>query len=249
MAGRDRAGARRGTGSVLAAVARRAAALAGVPHSAQNFAVAVRSALQLVQCFCIGVPQLSQNFAPDADLAVAVAAFHGPGGRRAGGAAACGGRGGLRRLVRGGCGCAGAAWRRRVARAAAGEAGRGRGRGAACGWRLHHLVGHAEAGAEEQRGGRAAALGHALARALQRLGLGRLQEAAGQPAVGGVPGQLLQPGVVVVVQVDVEVAEPGDGQPVVRRAARWWRAAPPPRSPGCARTGRGSARRRTSAGW
>ena len=38
--------------------------LTGVPHSAQNFAVALRSALQLVQCFCIGVPQESQNFAP-----------------------------------------------------------------------------------------------------------------------------------------------------------------------------------------
>src|SRR6516225_8278262 len=38
--------------------------LTGVPHSAQNFAVALRSALQLAQCFCIGVPQESQNFAP-----------------------------------------------------------------------------------------------------------------------------------------------------------------------------------------
>ncbi len=38
--------------------------LAGVPHSAQNFAAAVRSALQLVQCFCMGVPHESQNFAP-----------------------------------------------------------------------------------------------------------------------------------------------------------------------------------------
>jgi len=40
------------------------AGLAGVPHSAQNFAVALRSALQLVQCFCMGVPHESQNFAP-----------------------------------------------------------------------------------------------------------------------------------------------------------------------------------------
>src|SRR5215467_9938076 len=38
--------------------------LTGVPHSAQNFAVALRSALQLVQCRCIGVPHESQNFAP-----------------------------------------------------------------------------------------------------------------------------------------------------------------------------------------
>jgi len=36
----------------------------GVPHSAQNFAVALRSALQLVQCLAMGVPQESQNFAP-----------------------------------------------------------------------------------------------------------------------------------------------------------------------------------------
>jgi hypothetical protein len=35
-----------------------------VPHSAQNFAVAVRSASQLVQCLAIGVPHESQNFAP-----------------------------------------------------------------------------------------------------------------------------------------------------------------------------------------
>src|SRR5215469_758191 len=39
-------------------------ALTGVPHSAQNFAVALRSALQLVQCLAMGVPQESQNFAP-----------------------------------------------------------------------------------------------------------------------------------------------------------------------------------------
>lgn len=35
-----------------------------MPHSAQNFAVAARSALQLVQCFCIAVPHSLQNFAP-----------------------------------------------------------------------------------------------------------------------------------------------------------------------------------------
>jgi hypothetical protein len=36
----------------------------GVPHSAQNLAVAVRLALQLVQCLAIGVPHESQNLAP-----------------------------------------------------------------------------------------------------------------------------------------------------------------------------------------
>ncbi len=36
----------------------------GVPHSAQNFAVALRLALQFVQCFCVGVPHSGQNFAP-----------------------------------------------------------------------------------------------------------------------------------------------------------------------------------------
>jgi hypothetical protein len=35
-----------------------------VPHSAQNFALALRLALQLVQCFCMGVPHSAQNFAP-----------------------------------------------------------------------------------------------------------------------------------------------------------------------------------------
>src|SRR5260370_16042472 len=38
--------------------------LAGVPHSAQNFAVALRSALQLVQCLAMGVPHSAQNFEP-----------------------------------------------------------------------------------------------------------------------------------------------------------------------------------------
>ena len=37
---------------------------AGVPHSAQNFAVGARLALQFVQCFCVGVPHSGQNFAP-----------------------------------------------------------------------------------------------------------------------------------------------------------------------------------------
>jgi hypothetical protein len=38
--------------------------LAGVPHSAQNLAVADRLALQFVQCFCMGVPHSAQNFEP-----------------------------------------------------------------------------------------------------------------------------------------------------------------------------------------
>ena len=64
-------------------------------------------------------------------------------------------------------------------------------------------------------------------------------------AVRGVAGQLLQPGVVVVIEVDVEVAEPGDGEPVVGQLLRSRRAWRPPRCRGCARTGRGSARRPT----
>ena len=36
----------------------------GVPHSAQNFAVAARLALQFVQCFCVAVPHSGQNFDP-----------------------------------------------------------------------------------------------------------------------------------------------------------------------------------------
>ena len=36
----------------------------GVPHSAQNRAVALRSALQFVQCLLSGVPHESQNLAP-----------------------------------------------------------------------------------------------------------------------------------------------------------------------------------------
>jgi hypothetical protein len=43
-----------------------AGGLAGVPHSAQNFAVADRLALQFVQCFCMGVPHSAQNFEPTA---------------------------------------------------------------------------------------------------------------------------------------------------------------------------------------
>jgi hypothetical protein len=35
-----------------------------VPHSAQNFAVGLRSALQFVQCLAIGVPHSAQNFEP-----------------------------------------------------------------------------------------------------------------------------------------------------------------------------------------
>src|SRR5215472_7124304 len=38
--------------------------LTGVPHSAQNFALALRSALQLVQCLAMGVPHSAQNFEP-----------------------------------------------------------------------------------------------------------------------------------------------------------------------------------------
>src|SRR5207249_7597395 len=38
--------------------------LTGVPHSAQNLAVAARSALQLVQCLAMGVPHSAQNFEP-----------------------------------------------------------------------------------------------------------------------------------------------------------------------------------------
>jgi hypothetical protein len=37
-----------------------------VPHSAQNFALALSMALQFVQCFCVGVPHSAQNFAPTA---------------------------------------------------------------------------------------------------------------------------------------------------------------------------------------
>jgi hypothetical protein len=37
-----------------------------VPHSAQNFALGARLALQFVQCFCVGVPHSAQNFAPAA---------------------------------------------------------------------------------------------------------------------------------------------------------------------------------------
>ena len=35
-----------------------------MPHSAQNFAVGLRVALQLVQCFCMGWPHSGQNFPP-----------------------------------------------------------------------------------------------------------------------------------------------------------------------------------------
>ena len=38
--------------------------LDGVPHSAQNFAVGLRLALQLVQCLAVAVPHSGQNLAP-----------------------------------------------------------------------------------------------------------------------------------------------------------------------------------------
>ena len=38
--------------------------LVAVPHSAQNFAVGLRLALQLVQCFDVAVPHSGQNLAP-----------------------------------------------------------------------------------------------------------------------------------------------------------------------------------------
>ena len=208
----------------------------GVPHSAQNFEVAPRLALQLVQCFCVGVPHSAQNLAPTgswlsqfAQLIVAVCA------------ARLLRRRGLRRRLR-------SRWLLGVALAAAREARRRRRRRRALGRGrrgLHHLVGDAHAGAEEDRAHRAAALGHALARALERLGLGRLEEPAGQPAVGRVAGQLLQPRVVVVIQVDVEVAQASDGRARSRPARGWPPAWPRPRSPGCAWTAPGSARHRT----
>src|SRR6202020_672453 len=73
--------------------------LAGVPHSAQNFAVALRSALQLVQCFAMGVPHSPQNFEPTRTalwhcghsiVASAAGAAAGAAGAGAGGGA-CGG--------------------------------------------------------------------------------------------------------------------------------------------------------------
>ena len=66
----------------------------GVPHSAQNFAVALRLALQFVQCLLVGVPHSGQNFAPTAtglwQLLQAVVAA---GASAAGACGACGGAG------------------------------------------------------------------------------------------------------------------------------------------------------------
>src|SRR5262252_6669707 len=85
---------RAGNGGGPAVCCYPAGGLAGVPHSAQNFAVAVRSALQLVQCLAIGVPHESQNFAsartwfwqlPQATVPAAGAAA----GAGAGGGACC----------------------------------------------------------------------------------------------------------------------------------------------------------------
>src|SRR5580700_4944710 len=74
--------------------------LAGVPHSAQNFAVALRSALQLVQCFAMGVPHSPQNFEPTRTalwhcghsiVASAAGAAAGAAAAGAAGGGACGG--------------------------------------------------------------------------------------------------------------------------------------------------------------
>ena len=68
----------------------------GVPHSPQNFAVALSMALQFVQCFCVGVPHSPQNFAPACSgllqvlhaMTAASAAGAAAGAAAAGGAAA-----------------------------------------------------------------------------------------------------------------------------------------------------------------
>jgi hypothetical protein len=74
-----------------------AGGFADVPHSAQNFALAFRLALQLVQCFCMGVPHSAQNFAPTwtglwqlPHSVVAAAAGAAAAGAAAAGAAAAG---------------------------------------------------------------------------------------------------------------------------------------------------------------
>src|ERR1700722_5992370 len=70
-----------------------------VPHSAQNFAVGLRLALQLVQCLLVGVPHSAQNFAPtftglwQLPHAIVAAAGAASGGAACGGAA-CGGAAG-----------------------------------------------------------------------------------------------------------------------------------------------------------
>ena len=68
-----------------------------VPHSAQNFAVALRLALQLVQCFCVGVPHSAQNLDP---TGIWLSQFEqlitaaGAGAGAAAGAGGCGAAGG-----------------------------------------------------------------------------------------------------------------------------------------------------------
>ena len=69
-----------------------------MPHSAQNFEVAPRLALQLVQCFCVGVPHSAQNLAPTgswlsqfAQLIVAVCAAGCCGAGACGGGCGAGG--------------------------------------------------------------------------------------------------------------------------------------------------------------
>src|SRR5215472_18568516 len=97
--------------------------------------------------------------------------------------------------------CEARAWRRRV-------------RGLR--WGLHGLTGYAHPDAHEQRRDRvSAALRHALASTLQHLGLGGLEEPTRESAVGRIAGELLEPRVVIVVEVDVDVAKPGQGDAVI----------------------------------
>ena len=70
-------------------------------------------------------------------------------------------------------------------------------------------AGEPESGTEECPVGRAAALGHALARAERHLAGRVVLEAAGQLGVTRVLGQLLELLLVLGGQVDVEVAHPG----------------------------------------
>src|SRR5579862_8464437 len=100
-------------------------------------------------------------------------------------------------------------------RPTAGEPRCRRGRGTRAGGRRpSDLLAETEPRREECALGRAAAFGHALARSDRRLACGVRVEAAGQARVGGVLGQGLELGLVLLREVDVEVAHAGDEQPV-----------------------------------
>ena len=179
---------------------KRAPAASSVPHDVQ-WAVAAAS----------GVPHEAQNLAP-AGFSAWQLAHAAAGGARDG--AARGAELGAGRVAGVAVGALDAGCRGgREAGAAASEARPGR-RGRSSRGGRRSLTAEPRPAAEEGAPDAGAALGHALAGTEGHLAGGVLLEAAGQTGVGGVLGEGLELRLVLLGQVDVEVAHADDGDAV-----------------------------------